>query len=263
MLLISTILAGGLVIFLGELFPCAAKAIGGSPSSSSAGSAVAQCNDPARERLEELWQSHGTWHDTIFQLDNMATSSVATRLQDIDPDFVDIKQHALQKPTCPFGQGSQAELEAYRNRTGGEIKLCPSHDMINFDENRVPSTLFEKRCSCTGCGFLNEDGRHGHAHSGANTLGCVSVYYYAKVLRRVGCDKQNNVFIYRATLEPLVMGCACEHDARPLKSKIIRSSSHGVGPGGVVATSTTATTTQPPAGKKKRRRRKRIHTPQS
>lgn len=169
------------------------------------------CNDPARERLEELWHIHGTWHESIFQL--LSMRNVGTTLHDISQEYVDVKKHALRSSACPYGQGSKEELTNYRVKAEGQAPLCPSHDMINYDENRIPSTLFEKRCSCSGCGFIGGSSeRTGQHAGGVNTLGCKPVTYHVKVLRRVNCT--DNVFIYRPVLEPLVVGCTCEHLAR-------------------------------------------------
>ena len=172
------------------------------------------CNDPARERLEDLWRTQGKWHESIFQL--LGMQNVATTLKDIPKEYVDVKEQALRGPAvCPFGEGSDAELAEYKKQAQGKGSLCPSHDVINYDENRIPSTLFEKKCSCTKCGLGQESDRRQEASSltESTSLGCHPVIYHVKVLRRVGCGG-DDVFIYKAVLEPLVVGCTCDRESR-------------------------------------------------
>ena len=190
----------------------------------------ATCNDPARSRLEELWQSHGSWHESLFQLVSMR--GLADTLADIPQDFVAVKRQALGADRCPFGRASEAELAAYRQEAQGRLTLCPAHDVVNYDENRVPATLFEKRCSCQRCGFTGTSGEKslvgagagggggggGRRHSGVSTLGCKPQLYYAKVLRRVRCG-EDHVFVYQPVLEPLVVGCTCDHQTRHSKHR--------------------------------------------
>lgn len=177
-----------------------------------------RCNDPARERLEELWTTHGTWHESIFQL--LSTRNLDTSLQDINLSYVDVKEHSLETSACPFGEGSAKELKKYRLDQKGQVTLCPSHDVINYDENRIPAILFEKKCSCEKCalqprrtkGVKGKNAVAGSHSDATSILGCVPVYYYAKVLRRVNCS--DNVFIYRPVLEPLVFACKCDQQSR-------------------------------------------------
>ncbi|XP_070184161.1 uncharacterized protein [Littorina saxatilis] len=145
--------------------------------------------------------------------------NVVLTLRNVSEEYVNIKTQDLQPGVCPFGEGSDDELARYRKSVHGKVTLCPSHDVISYDENRLPSTLFQKACSCTSCAFQKglSGGERGEAptggpHSAHNTVGCSPVYYHVKVLRRVNCA--NNEFIYRPVLEPLVVACSCDHSSR-------------------------------------------------
>ncbi|XP_060554473.1 interleukin-17B-like [Ruditapes philippinarum] len=85
---------------------------------------------------------------------------------------------------------------------------CPWHYVLNVDNQRIPTILFEARCNCA----------HRCLGGMANSR-CEPINYYYHVYRKVEEDKYG-FCTYRETLEAISVGCTCIHHPkdRPVTS---------------------------------------------
>ncbi|KAK6174685.1 hypothetical protein SNE40_017916 [Patella caerulea] len=108
--------------------------------------------------------------------------------------------------TLPF-RGEQGCHDAKRivRRHGGNI--CPSYQVIDYDPDRVPSTIIQSKCSCGHCQRQDERERRHY--------GCERVFTYSRVLRRAGCSRHpvtgESVMQYNKVWEPISIGCSCKY----------------------------------------------------
>ncbi|CAC5382008.1 unnamed protein product [Mytilus coruscus] len=89
--------------------------------------------------------------------------------------------------------------------TDPKTSTCPIFWELDFDVSRVPNTIFQAKCRCTKCIVRKRDEALSLL---MKNYTCCPVYYYERVLRKVGCDS-NNVFIYKKVLEPIQVSCTC------------------------------------------------------
>jgi len=86
-----------------------------------------------------------------------------------------------------------------KGATVSDTSVCRWHYVLNFDVNRRPQSLIEARCNC----------KHHQCAGSLPGSRCVPVFYYARVLRKAGCDVSTRTFVYRHTTEPIAVGCTC------------------------------------------------------
>ncbi|XP_071092836.1 interleukin-17B-like [Haliotis cracherodii] len=78
-------------------------------------------------------------------------------------------------------------------------RTCPHYFVLNYDPDRIPSTIFEARCSCANC--LSEQA--------PGPRRCAPVYVYRDVLIRRRKAGQHDTGCYEHHLKAFVVGCHC------------------------------------------------------
>ncbi|XP_041376887.1 uncharacterized protein LOC121389355 [Gigantopelta aegis] len=148
-----------------------------------------RCKEPDMSKLRDL--SLPAVHDSFYQIRPLLSTVVG--LSDVPAQYVNVQIAKLgHKRKC-------SKLERLAKRTAGNI--CPTYHVINYDENRKPSSLLESRCSCKTCFDPNASAEL------STLLACQPLMYYTRVLRRFDC--RNGTYVYQSTWEPLQVGCTC------------------------------------------------------
>lgn len=176
---------------------------------STCGARSIACREPPREDLDQLLLLNVyDVHESFRQLPQV--KDVIKKLGDDANVMQNVRRRPIgDGPTkCPYGSDGH-KLEHFILSSNGT--LCPTHNVINYDDNRVPSTLFEVKCSCSKCAISSDEYTVSSKHSTPTRLGCTPLLYYTRVLRRVGC--RDNVYVYQPIWEPLVVGCFCGHES--------------------------------------------------
>ncbi|KAK7487816.1 hypothetical protein BaRGS_00020957 [Batillaria attramentaria] len=168
------------------------------------------CRDPSPEELGKRWRQGRPLHESFFQIPLFRPTEL--KLEDIeecDPGYMDqgIQRTPLgtESRECPYTNNKHS-IHDYLHSLSGDVSLCPSHSIINFDNRRMPPILQEVKCSCSTCAIDVEKTSSGH--SANTTLQCIPVKYYTRVLRRTN-ECVNGTYKYQTVWEPLTLACEC------------------------------------------------------
>ncbi|KAK6192461.1 hypothetical protein SNE40_003924 [Patella caerulea] len=143
------------------------------------------CREPD---LSKLRLGADDIHESFYQLPSMSSHMVNKTMS----EYVNIHHGYIPGPKrCPSWN------EIASNYDG---RLCPVYYVLNHDENRIPKSFVEARCSC------RNPPTEVNLGSTYSVYDCAPLMKYSKVQRRIGCDG-NGVYIYQPMWESVQMGC--------------------------------------------------------
>lgn len=131
-------------------------------------------------------------HETFNML-----QSYSTQEQAIPNDILNFMNISL---TSLPGEHRSCRVDSSSGRDLRKTSTCPWHYVMNYDPNRRPETLVEAKCNCRP---------HRSCLNGIRNSHCSPIIYNVWVLRKYACDVTTGVYLYRRSLEPIVIGCTC------------------------------------------------------
>ncbi|ESO90251.1 hypothetical protein LOTGIDRAFT_164174 [Lottia gigantea] len=87
--------------------------------------------------------------------------------------------------------------------------ICPSYHVVQYDPERVPSTIIQAECACKHCKSSRSFKRYGNGMK----FNCEKIISYSRVLRKTECklniDTNDLVMQYKKVWEPVSVACTC------------------------------------------------------
>ena len=161
------------------------------------------CNKKSPFALKQLYLDYvnGTpYSESVFVAELYKPALQQFTLRNNETEHTTPLQGGGEQETCSVSTDVLAPL---RDRS-----TCPYYEVLNYDDNRYPSSLIEVRCSNCSKGSGCRDG-FGGVHSG--TI-CQFVSYYTKVLRmtsEVDPHSDDGTCLYIRSMQQLHVACTC------------------------------------------------------